>query len=74
MTSCTPYEALEQCVEIAGSQSAMARDLSLSSTAVWKMINRAKRMSAHCVLDAERLYGVSRHNLRPDLYPREVAA
>ena len=67
----TPFEALMACHDKAGSQSQLARDLGCSQTAVWKMIQSAKRMSAEYVLRAEHLYGVSRHAIRPDIYPRD---
>ena len=38
------------------------------------MLNRARRASAEYVLAIEAATGVSRHDLRPDLYPREDAA
>jgi len=57
-------------VDAAGSQSKLARALGVSSTAVWKWVQSSKRLPAEYVLTAERLYGVSRHDLRPDIYPR----
>lgn len=33
-----------------------------------------KRVPAERVLDVERVAGIPRHDLRPDLYPREEAA
>lgn len=33
-----------------------------------------KRVPAERVLDVERVAGIPRHDLRPDLYPREGAA
>lgn len=68
----TPFEALMACHDQAGSQSALARDLRCTQAAVWKMIQSAKRMSQPYVLLAERIYGVSKHDLRPDIYPREA--
>lgn len=67
----TPFEALEACLKAAGSQSQLARDLGCTQPAIWKMIQSAKRMSPEYVLTAERLYRVSRHDLRPDIYPRD---
>jgi DNA-binding transcriptional regulator YdaS (Cro superfamily) len=64
-------DALKQAIDAAGSQSELARLLGVSTTSVWKMVNNAKRMSAEFVLKAEQATGVSRHDLRPDLYPRE---
>lgn len=74
----TRYEALMACEREAnrqnndrGGQAQMARDFGISTTAVWKMVRSSKQMSVEHVLLAERLYGVSRHDLRPDIYPRD---
>lgn len=69
-TQMTPFEALMACHDAAGGQSPLARGLGCTQPAVWKMIQSAKRMSPEYVLKAEELYGVSRHALRPDIYPR----
>ena len=66
----TRYEALLRCREVALSDSQMARDLGVSQPTIWRWLNQSKRMPPEHVLDAERLYGVSRHALRPDIYPR----
>ncbi len=65
------FEALLELVDKAGSQSELARNLGVSNTAVWKWLRSSRRITAEYVLSAERLYGVSRHSLRPDIYPRE---
>jgi DNA-binding transcriptional regulator YdaS (Cro superfamily) len=79
MTQITRYEALIRCRDAAGSDSAFARDLSeahpeqaVTQPRVWRWVNQAKQLPAEYVLTAERLYGVSRHDLRPDIYPREI--
>ncbi|MFN3552943.1 MAG: transcriptional regulator [Novosphingobium meiothermophilum] len=59
-------------VDQAGSQSALARLVGCSSTAVWKWVQSSKRMPAEFVLKAEAATGISRHLLRPDIYPLEV--
>lgn len=76
-TMITRYEALMACEAKAnelnkgrGGAAQMARDLDLTTTAIGKMLHSAKQMSVGYVLLAERLYGVSRHDLRPDIYPR----
>lgn len=63
--------ALRKAINVAGSQSALARELGCSTTSVWKMVNKAGRMSHEYVLRAEAATGVSRHDLRPDIYPIE---
>lgn len=72
MNTLTPFEALIACIDAAGSQSALARDLDCSPTAIWKMV-QVHRMSVNYVITAERLYGVSRHDLRPDIYESKSA-
>lgn len=68
----TRFEALQACVATAGSISAMGRDLGISQSTMSRIYNSSKQLPAEYVLLAERLYGVSRHDLRPDIYPREV--
>ncbi|MDA5192783.1 transcriptional regulator [Govanella unica] len=68
----TPFEALEAAVERAGSQSALARKLGVSQTAVWKWLQSSKRIPAEHVLKTEKMTGISRHLLRPDIYPMDL--
>lgn len=68
----TPYEALLACEKSAGSQSALSRALGVSQPTVWRWLQSSRRMPAEHVLRAETLFGVSRHLLRPDIYPREI--
>lgn len=69
MVATTTTEALNALVKSAGSQSELARRLGVSQTAVWKWLHTSKRLPAEYVLTAESLYGISRHDLRPDIYP-----
>lgn len=66
----TPYEALLLAVERAHSQAGLARICKVSTTAVWKWVQSSKRLPAEFVLPVEQATGVSRHALRPDIYPR----
>jgi DNA-binding transcriptional regulator YdaS (Cro superfamily) len=68
----TPYEALLACERSAGSQSALSRALGVAQPTVWRWLQSFRKMPAQYVLKAEALYGVSRHALRPDIYPREI--
>lgn len=70
-TEITPFQALQRIVDAAGSQHKLSRALGVSSTAVWKWVQGAKPLPVEYVLKAEQLYGVSRHDLRPDIYPRD---
>lgn len=69
----TRYEALLACRDKAGSDSQMARDLEVPQSTMWRWLHQSKQLPAEYVLTAERLYGVSRHDLRPDIYPVEPA-
>ena len=70
----TPFEALMLAVDRAGSQSALARIAGVSPTAVWKWVQSSKRVPAEFVLRIEAATGVSRHFLRPDIYPVDLPA
>lgn len=67
----TPYCALTQAVESLGSQSELARVCGVSPTAVWKWMKGTDGLPPKYVLRVEAATGVSRHDLRPDIYPRE---
>lgn len=61
--------ALDRAVRQLGGQTAMAKLLGLSQTAVWKWVNRSRPIPAEHVLKVEAATGISRHELRPDIYP-----
>jgi DNA-binding transcriptional regulator YdaS (Cro superfamily) len=65
---------LERAIAKAGGQSAYARLLGVSQPTVWAWKEQKKPLPAEHVLLTERDTGISRHELRPDLYPREDAA
>lgn len=65
------FAALLRLEQAAGSQSALARGLGVAQPTVWHWLNASRKLPAEYVLKAERLYGVSRHDIRPDIYPRE---
>lgn len=66
-----PLNALLKCRDTAGSDSQLARDLGVPQSTMWRWLNENRQLPAEHVLRAERLYGVSRHELRPDIYPLE---
>ena len=68
----TPYEALMQAVELSGSQSALARAVGASHTAVLKWVQSSKRVPPEFALRVEAATGVSRHVLAPDIYPVDL--
>jgi DNA-binding transcriptional regulator YdaS (Cro superfamily) len=63
-------QACDEAVKIAGGASTLGPALGITRSAVsmWKNVPYDK------VLDVERLTGVSRHRLRPDLYGPPPAA
>lgn len=68
------HEVIRKACERAGGQSEVARRLKLKSQGTVSSWILRGRVPAERVLELERLSGVSRHVLRPDLYPRENAA
>jgi DNA-binding transcriptional regulator YdaS (Cro superfamily) len=62
---------LEKAVKIAGGQSSLAAKLGIRQSHVWHWLRKSKRgLPAEYVLSVERITGVPRHQLRPDLYPQ----
>lgn len=66
-------QALEKAVEAAGGQSELARRLGKKQSHVWNWLHRDKKVPADMALKIEKATGVSRHDLRPDLYPGAAA-
>jgi len=67
----TGIDALQKAIKAVGSQVALAEKLGIGQTAISNWIQKTKRVPAERVLALEAISGVSRHDLRPDLYPRE---
>jgi DNA-binding transcriptional regulator YdaS (Cro superfamily) len=65
-----PIDALKEAVRIAGGQTALGKAIGKSQAHVSNWIAKRK-LPAEMVLPVERATGVSRHDLRPDIYPRE---
>ncbi|MFV3379641.1 transcriptional regulator [Pseudomonas sp. NY15354] len=65
--------AIQKAASAAGGQSALARSLKVTPQAVQKMCATG-RVPAERVLDIERLTGVHRSELRPDIYPDKPEA
>lgn len=68
-----PFEALQIVVNKVG-QSGLARICGVTQPAVWKWLQSSKRLPAEHVLKVEATTGVSRHYLRPDIYPVDSVA
>lgn len=72
--SATSFEALKAAIARAGSQAAMGRLLSVSQPTVWKWLQSTKRLPAEHCLTVEAATGVSKHLLRPDIYPADLSS
>lgn len=61
---------IDRAIELAGGTQALAEKCGVRYQAVQKWRHR---IPAERVLKIEEISGVSRHELRPDLYPRDSA-
>ena len=74
-------EALQRAVDIAGSQTELAKQLAeimglpIQQQHVWKWLNTVPTLPAEYCLPIEQATNgsVSRYELRPDIYPDEAA-
>lgn len=64
-------DALAKAIEVVGGQTQLARLLGVKQANVWHWLNKAERVPGEYVLAIETATGgqVTRHDLRPDLYP-----
>lgn len=65
----TRLEAFRAAIDAYGSQSIMAKSIGIDQTTVSKRLASSKEVAAEWVLTIEKDTGVSRHDLRPDIYP-----
>lgn len=69
------HRALKRALKLAGNnQTLFARTIGTSQQLVSYWMREKKKLPAEYVLATEREFGVSRHDLRPDIYPREEVA
>jgi DNA-binding transcriptional regulator YdaS (Cro superfamily) len=59
---------MQAAADVARSKSELARRIGVTHTAIYKWIKRGRPPAAR-VLAIESATGVSRHELRPDIYP-----
>lgn len=71
--STSPVVALRNAVDRAGGQSALAGIIGVTQQAVSKWLLRNKPLPAEHVLAVEAATGVSKYDLRPDIYQRDPA-
>ena len=62
-------ELTRKAIDAAGGITSFAKSLRIKPPSVYGWT----RVPAERVLDVERVSGISRHELRPDLYPRDAA-
>lgn len=62
---------VKRALSVVGGQNQAAKQLGLRQSSVWKWAH-TNRVPASRVLEVEALTGWSRHELRPDIYPREA--
>jgi DNA-binding transcriptional regulator YdaS (Cro superfamily) len=68
-------EALKKACELAGGQKPLADRIGTTQSQVWYWLERSKKgVPAEFVLPIERETGISRSDLRPDLWPAEIGA
>ena len=65
--------AFHRAIQIVGGQSALGRLIGKPQSTVWEWVDRKKPLPAEFVLTIEAATGISRHELRPDIYPLEPA-
>lgn len=63
--------ALQRAIRLAGGYAAVAQLLRMESRQAVYMWTRRRLPAEHCI-NLERVSGVPRHELRPDIFPRPV--
>lgn len=66
----TEQEALEKAITAAGGQESLGKHLGVSRAVVSMWKQKGRRVPPEYVLRIERVTGISRHDLREDIYPR----
>lgn len=65
--------ALEKAVELLGSQAELARKIGKKQAHIWNWLHRDRKVPADMAMRIEEATAgkVTRHELRPDLYPEQ---
>lgn len=64
------HQALARAIEAAGGQVNLAKAIGTTQSNVWTWLNKSKRGApAEWALKIEAATSVSRHELRPDVFP-----
>ena len=69
-TTCSQPTAIALAARNAGNAYRLAKKMNVSHVAVGKWIKNGRPPAARC-LAIEKVTGVSRHALRPDIYPMD---
>jgi len=64
-----PVEAFREAVRIAGSQTAFARIVGCTQGNISQLLKFGRLLPPGYVVAVEAATGISRHQLRPDIYP-----
>lgn len=67
-------DAFRLAVALAQTQTAFGREVGLLQQTVSNLLRRGDMLPPEAVLPTERAYGISRHVLRPDIYPPVVTS
>ena len=67
-------QAFHRAIQTIGGQSALGRLIGRPQSTVWEWVDRRKQIPAEFVLKVEAATGISRHELRPDIYPLELTS
>lgn len=65
----TPFAAFQSAVKKAGGQTAFAAICGCTQGNIWQLLKKESQLPAQYVLSVEAATGISRHELRPDIYP-----
>jgi DNA-binding transcriptional regulator YdaS (Cro superfamily) len=65
--------ALKKAINIKGGQVALSKAIGTTQGHVWNWLNRDRQIPAEYVIPIEKAVNgaVTRHELRPDIYPKE---
>jgi DNA-binding transcriptional regulator YdaS (Cro superfamily) len=72
LTNITKFEAFKMVIDRYGSQQKAADAVGVHQTTILKALQSTKEAKAEWVLQFEKDTDVSRHDLRPDIYPRPL--
>lgn len=62
---------MAEAIEKAGGQAALARQLGIKQQTIFGWLHHSQQVPAERVLAVEKVTGIPRHELRPDIYPDE---